>query len=107
LTAIATAPSEAAVRDIVARINERVRWVNSRPIEGPPSTVAPLDADAEAAAWRAARADRIAEPTATPPTDAGDDRDARPADDHSTASGGRRRRWRRRRNELRPPHAAG
>jgi hypothetical protein len=55
LAAIAAAPSEAAVRDIVARINERVRWVNSRPVEGPPSTVAPLDADAEVAAWRAGR----------------------------------------------------
>jgi hypothetical protein len=55
LAAIADAPSEAAVRDIVARINERVRWVNSRPVDGPPSTVAPLDADAEVAAWRECR----------------------------------------------------
>ncbi len=55
VAAIATAPSEADVRAIVARINERVRWVNSRPTEGPPSTVAPLDAEAEVASWRAAR----------------------------------------------------
>ena len=57
LAAIAAAPSEAAVRAIVERINARVRWVNSRPTEGPPSTVAPLDADAEVDAWRAAQAD--------------------------------------------------
>lgn len=55
LAAIAAAPSEQAVRDIVAAINRRVRWVNSRPVVGPPSTVAPLDADAEVEAWRERR----------------------------------------------------
>lgn len=54
LAAIAGASSEAEVRDLVARINERVRRLNSRPVSGPPSTVAPLDADAEVAAWREA-----------------------------------------------------
>ena len=52
LAAITVAPSEQAVREIVAAINERVRWVNSRPVAGPPSTVAPLDAEAEVVAWR-------------------------------------------------------
>ncbi|HKY68099.1 MAG TPA: DnaJ family domain-containing protein, partial [Acidimicrobiales bacterium] len=55
LAAIAEAPSEDAVREIVATINARVRWVNSRPVTGPPSTVAPLDAEAEVRAWRARR----------------------------------------------------
>ena len=55
LVAIAAAPTEAAVRDLVAGINERVRWVNSRPVEGPPSTVAPLDVEAEVRAWRERR----------------------------------------------------
>ena len=55
VAAIVAAPSEVDVRAIVAGINQRVRWVNSRPTDGPPSTVAPLDAEAEVAAWRAAR----------------------------------------------------
>jgi hypothetical protein len=106
LAAIAAAQSEAAVRDIVARINERVRWVNSRPIEGPPSTVAPLDGDAEVAAWRASQADQVAEAPAAPPADTPEDGDAGPADDQPTPPGGRRRRWRRRPSGPRPPHAA-
>jgi hypothetical protein len=107
LAAIAMAPSEVTVRDIVARINQRVRWVNSRPIEGPPSTVAPLDADAEVAAWRAARIDRVAEPpTAAPPADAPENGGARSADDQPAARGGRRRRWRRRGRGQSPPRAA-
>lgn len=99
LAAIADAPSEAAVRDIVARINERVRWVNSRPIEGPPSTVAPLDADTEVAAWREARAERVAMAPADAPEAA-----AETGTDFGQAApaGGRRRRWRRRRTGARP-----
>jgi hypothetical protein len=54
MAAIVGASSEAEVRDLVARINERVRWLNSRPVTGPPSTVAPLDVEAEIANWRAA-----------------------------------------------------
>ena len=103
LAAIAAAPSEAVVRDTVARINERVRWVNSRPTEGPPSTVAPLDADTEVAAWRAARAGRGAEAHAPAPGAGPEDADAGPADDQPTAPAGRRRRWRRR-SGPRPPH---
>jgi Domain of unknown function (DUF1992) len=96
LAAIAAAPSEAVVRDTVARINERVRWVNSRPTEGPPSTVAPLDADAEVAAWRAARAGRVAEAPTPAPVAGPEDADAGPADDQPTARAGRGRRWWRR-----------
>jgi Domain of unknown function (DUF1992) len=103
LAAMAEAPSEAAVRDIVARINERVRWVNSRPIEGPPSTVAPLDVDAEVAAWQEARAERIP----GGPTNAPVDGDETGADAGRTApEGGRRRRWGRRRSGPRPPRTA-
>jgi hypothetical protein len=96
LAGIAAAPSEAVVRDTVARINERVRWVNSRPTEGPPSTVAPLDADAEVAAWRAARAGRVAEAHAPAPVAGPEDAEAGPADDQPTARAVRRRRWWRR-----------
>lgn len=98
---IAAAPTEAVVRGIVARINERVRWVNSRPTPGPPSTVAPLDAEAEVSAWRAAHPDRDAaragrsqgtEPDAggATPADVGTD-DAHP----SRPAGRWRRPWRR------------
>jgi hypothetical protein len=55
VVAIAEATNEDEVRHLVATINERVRRLNSRPVSGPPSTVAPLDAEAEVAAWRAAR----------------------------------------------------
>ena len=102
LAAIAAAPTEAAVRAIVERINARVRWVNSRPTEGPPSTVAPLDAEAEVAGWRAARAGRVAEAHAPAPVAGPEDADAGPADDQPTARAGRRRRWRR--SGSQPPH---
>ena len=91
LAAIAVAPSEQAVRDLVAGINERVRWVNSRPIAGPPSTVAPLDAEAEVRAWRAGRpllpvdgppGEPVAPESGQSPAGAGDD-----------AGSGRRPRW--------------
>lgn len=76
LEQIAVAASETEVREIVAAINARVRWVNSRVTAGPPSTVSPLDAEAEVAAWRstpageaaAAAADVAASATAEPAT---------------------------------------
>jgi Domain of unknown function (DUF1992) len=91
LAAISGAPSEQVVRDLVAGINERVRWVNSRPISGPPSTVAPLDAEAEVRAWRASRppapdVDHAAEPVEHEPGRPGPGA----CDD---AGGGRRPRW--------------
>lgn len=49
---IAAADSEATVRELVAGINARIRYVNSRPGDGPPSTLMPLDADEVVARWR-------------------------------------------------------
>jgi hypothetical protein len=47
--------SETAVREIVDEINLRIRTLNSRAHEGPPSTLMPLDVDAIVDRWRAAR----------------------------------------------------
>ena len=60
LEQMAVAGSEAEVREIVAAINARVRWVNSRVTAGPPSTVAPLDPEVEVAAWRSTPAGEAA-----------------------------------------------
>jgi hypothetical protein len=51
--AIALASREDVVRRIVADINERIRDVNRRGAEGPPSTVMPLDEEAVVAQWHA------------------------------------------------------
>lgn len=53
---IATAPSEEAVRTIVAKINARIRAVNSRATKGPPSRLVPLNVDREVERWRRERA---------------------------------------------------
>jgi hypothetical protein len=50
---IAAASSEAAVRDVLAAINARIREVNSRTIDGPASTQMPLDVESVVAHWRA------------------------------------------------------
>ena len=60
LEQLAAAGSEAEVREIVAAINTRVRWVNSRVTAGPPSTVAPLDPEVEVATWRSTPAGEAA-----------------------------------------------
>ncbi len=91
LAAIAAASSEDEVRAVVARINERVRWVNSRPVSGPPSTVAPLDAETEVRAWRDRRP-VPAEGQERPPGDATLAADA----GSSAAPAPPRRRWWRR-----------
>ena len=51
--AIANASREATVRRIVADINTRIRSVNRRGADGPPSTVMPLDEEAVVTKWRA------------------------------------------------------
>ena len=56
LERIAAATSEAAVRDIVSTINERIRYVNSHTISGPPTSVAVLDVDTVLQKWRTRRA---------------------------------------------------
>jgi Domain of unknown function (DUF1992) len=48
--------NESIVRRIVDDINVKIRDINRRGAEGPPSTVMVLDPDAEVARWRAARA---------------------------------------------------
>ncbi len=51
--AIAAASQESVVRRIIADINPRIRDVNRRGADGPPSTVMPLDEEAVVAKWRA------------------------------------------------------
>ncbi len=53
--AIAVAYREDVVRRIVGDINERIRDVNRRGADGPPSTLMPLDEDAVVAQWHARR----------------------------------------------------
>jgi hypothetical protein len=53
--AIARASKETVVRQIVGDINARIREVNRRGADGPPSTVMPLDEEAVVAAWRTER----------------------------------------------------
>lgn len=53
---IAASTDETEVRSLVAAINERIRWVNHRPGDGPPSTMMPLDVDETVARWRSERA---------------------------------------------------
>jgi Domain of unknown function (DUF1992) len=55
LQAVASASREDVVRRIVADINERIRDVNRRGADGPPSTVMPLDEEAVVAKWRTQR----------------------------------------------------
>jgi hypothetical protein len=56
--AIARASNESAVRRIVDDINARIRDVNRRGADGPPSTVVPLDVEAVIAKWVAQRNER-------------------------------------------------
>jgi Domain of unknown function (DUF1992) len=109
LERIAAAGSEAEVREVVAEINARVRWVNSRVTAGPPSTVAPLDAEAEVEAWRAGPAGQAAAATAAAreaevaDPRAGDATASAPTRLGTTAGDERRPWWRRpRRNRQRP-----
>jgi hypothetical protein len=97
VVAIAAATSEDEVRHLVATINERVRGLNSRPVSGPPSTVAPLDAEVEVAAWRAARP--RPDPGAPPSAATGAGEHAPPGAGAPPAAPRPRRwlRWRRRR----------
>jgi DnaJ homologue, subfamily C, member 28, conserved domain len=52
LEAIGRASNEHVVRRILADINQRIRDVNRRGADGPPSTVMPLDEDAVVDRWR-------------------------------------------------------
>lgn len=53
---LAKVPSERAVRTATGELNERIRDLNRKPImDGPPSTLMPLDVDAIVTRWREAR----------------------------------------------------
>jgi len=49
---IAAAATEDEVRGLVTKINERIRYVNSHTISGPPTTIAPFDVDDVLGKWR-------------------------------------------------------
>ena len=51
--AMAASSNESVVRRIIDDINTRIRDINRRGAEGPPSTVMVLDVEAEVARWRA------------------------------------------------------
>ena len=53
--AMAASGNETVVRRIIDDINSRIREINRRGAEGPPSTVMVLDPEAEVARWRASR----------------------------------------------------
>jgi Domain of unknown function (DUF1992) len=55
LDQVAEATSEGTVREIVSAINERIVHVNSRTINGPPSSVSPLDVEVVVNQWKLAR----------------------------------------------------
>jgi hypothetical protein len=50
--AIAAAVRESTVRRILDEINDKIRDINRRGAEGPPSSMMPLDVDAELERWR-------------------------------------------------------
>ncbi|MFE0192894.1 DUF1992 domain-containing protein [Streptomyces sp. NPDC058989] len=53
LEAAANAPTEAALRRILAAVNERIRAALRTPLEGPPLNLVPFDIDEQADKWRA------------------------------------------------------
>ena len=48
-------PAEGAVRERIVALNVEIARVNARATEGPPTRLAPLDADTIVAEWRAGR----------------------------------------------------
>jgi hypothetical protein len=80
--------SERAVRRVVDDLNERIRDVNRRPaIDGPPSTLMPLDLETVVARWRATTAAQDGD------DDGCDAGTTTPVPDQPAAAP-RRRRWR-------------
>jgi DnaJ-like protein len=55
LERIGAASTEEEVRALVCTINERIRYVNSHTISGPPTSVAVLDTDNVLEKWRSGR----------------------------------------------------
>jgi hypothetical protein len=52
LEQIATASTETEVRTVVASINDRIRYVNSHTISGPPTSIGVLDVEDVVRKWR-------------------------------------------------------
>ena len=55
LDKIRAATTEKQVRELVDALNERIRYVNSQTISGPPTTIGVLDIDDVLRKWKAAR----------------------------------------------------
>jgi hypothetical protein len=47
--------TEAAVREVLVDLNERIRWARRGPVEGPPVSMGDLDIEAIVEQWRARR----------------------------------------------------
>ena len=52
LAAVPTAPSEAAVRAMIAKLNDKIRAAIRTPPAGPPLNLLPLDVDEAVESWR-------------------------------------------------------
>ncbi|MEV6104952.1 DUF1992 domain-containing protein [Streptomyces sp. NPDC051940] len=67
LAAARTAPSERVLRKLLDEVNDRIREAIRRPPMGPPLNMGPIDVDAVAAEWRAARPEEpVTEPEPAP-----------------------------------------
>ena len=55
LERIGAATTETQVRELVATMNERIRYVNTHTISGPPTTVSVLDVEETIQRWRHGR----------------------------------------------------
>ena len=52
---MAAATSEADVRAILSEVNEKIREVNRKPLDGPPTTIMPFDVERTVARWHERR----------------------------------------------------
>lgn len=88
LAAIERVGAEARVRELLEALNARIRAVNRRPVQGPPSRVVPVDVEEFVAGWRRRRLAAATSASSSP----GDQATAHgPAE--STAAGTRRWAW--------------
>ena len=65
------APTEREARRILDEINQRIRYLNSHMVEGPPTTMMPLDAEALVSQWRELHPGRVGveeHPPSPPPS---------------------------------------
>ncbi|MEY2432826.1 MAG: hypothetical protein QOC92_2551 [Acidimicrobiaceae bacterium] len=58
LERVASAATEEEVCGLVSAINERIRYVNSHTISGPPTSIAALDIDTVLERWRSGRTEK-------------------------------------------------